>query len=117
MKKPSEQILEMWKKEGWKYEESDNGFAFSIDYPFKLKTPLEEMEVIRTITVFFENQEDKNYYYISTQVHTKKKDTTVHEYLYVEMREHMMIHKTLIDLGWIEEENKEENKEITLFDF
>ena len=26
MKKPSEQILEMWKKEGWKYEESDNGF-------------------------------------------------------------------------------------------
>lgn len=112
IKKPSDKIIQMWKDEGWEFDEYEEGFSFNIKFPF--------MKFIRTITVYFENQEGKNYYYINTQTHAKDNSDSVYEYLYVEMKEHMMVHKTLLDLGWINtneiiEEEKPQEK--TLFDF
>ena len=110
MRTPSEKIIQMWKEEKWEYEEYENGFCFKITFPF--------MQFDRNITIFFENDEGKNYYYIKTQVFSKDKSSSVYEYLYIEPKEHMMIHKTLLDLDWLkEEQKKEENKELTLFDF
>ncbi len=106
--KPSNKIIEMWKSEGWNYEEEENGFSFNIIFPF--------MEFDRQIIITFESEDKHNYYYINTQVYNKDRSASVYEYLYVEPKEHMMIHKTLEDLGWIKEE-KEQEKELTIFDF
>lgn len=84
-------FIKEWEKEGWKFNTSEKGFNFTIEFPFdKFK---------RVITVYFET-EPRNYYFI--EVKLKASDNNiVYENLYVEPKEHMLIHNTLLELGWI----------------
>ena len=82
----------MWENEGWKFSEKEKGFSFTIDFPFDKFT--------REITVHFET-EPRNYYYIDVRLYTPNNDSSAQENLFVEMKEHEMIHKTLQSLQWI----------------
>lgn len=106
MKQISNKMKEEWLKEGWSYKETEHGFYFSINFPFG--------QLTRTITISFES-EPRNYYFIET-ILTNGNDY-ITENLFVEMKEHMLIHNTLIDLGWITTEIKTEecNEERNLF--
>lgn len=89
----SKKIIKMWEKEGWKYTKTETGFNFQIEFPFAEK-------FIRIITVYFET-EPRKYYYIDVRVTDKEKSGYAYETLYVEPKEHMLIHNTLLDLKWI----------------
>lgn len=89
----SKRIKKMWEDEGWKYSEKEEGFNFAIEFPFDKFT--------RRITVYFETKPRK-YYYIDVKLYTPDRDAYAQENLFIEMKEHEMIHKTLKNLKWIE---------------
>lgn len=90
------EIIEMWTKEGWKYSEIEDGFSFQIKFPFAKK-------FTRIITVYFKTK-PRNYYFIEVKLVNEDETEFAYENLFVEMKEHMLIHKTLLALNWIKVE-------------
>lgn len=104
--KKLEDIKKIWEKKGWKYEDIEDGIKFSIEFPFDKFT--------RIINVYFMTK-PKNYYYIEVKLASEDKKDFAYENLYVEITEHMMIHKTLWKLGWIEPYDKRREKDSSKF--
>lgn len=91
----SENIIKMWEEEGWKFNQTETGFNFTTSFPVDKFT--------RIITVFFESK-PRNYYYVEVKLTNNEKNQYAYDYLNIEPKEHMMIHKTILDLGWLENE-------------
>ena len=106
--KANKEIQKIWSSEGWTYEETNLGFKVWISFPF--------MQFDRIITIYFEqNDKGKKYYHIETQIYSKDRTSTCMETLCVEMKEHLMIQKTLELLGWIKGNEEIKKKKIKLF--
>lgn len=74
------------------------------------------MQFDRIITIYFEqNDKGKKYYHIETQIYSKDRTSTCMETLCVEMKEHLMIQKTLELLGWIKGNEEIKKKKFKLF--
>ena len=96
-----EEVKKLWNKNGWKFEEIENGIKFSIEFPFdKLK---------RIISVYF-IEKPRKYYYIEVKLANEDNSEFAYENLYVEMKEHMLIHKTLWKIGWLEKNDARRKK-------
>lgn len=97
-KKKLKEIKSLWTKNKWQFQETQKGFDVGIRFPF--------MQFNRTIIIHFEENEKKRYYYVDTQITSLDGSSKCQETLCIEMKEHMLIHSTLMILGWIKKEKE-----------
>lgn len=99
-------IIRMWQKNGWKFKVEQGTGIEKFVYKVKIAD-----NITRYITVNFATKSERKYYFVEVYTAVNGKETVrVNENLYIEAKEHMLIHKTLLKLGWLKEGEKENGR-------